>query len=397
MKRFPLILGFVTVAIALGVWLFPPGDGPAPRFVPGAPANIPQFQWNHYNWSDDAPFQNGRMWVWLVSTGAVHTYVLDLNRRVVEGQLVNTGPPVLWTRDGSKLLCSRAEAPGNSPKERLLLFLSKVTGRPPPWFNRIETFWLLDRKSNSAKRLGSVSQASGGGSSWHPCPDFSSGYTVPSTARGTLLVLCNLEKQTFQSFNIDGFPTGWWDERHIMIRSPGGEFSLLNVARRETRLLFGTNQVMNLLSDIGLTNGPSTLGARTSWNGADYDFYFGPVTHIAGLTNEPSFLLKADKENNALRLVSSEFQYRWGASFDVTGTRYLFQGEQGGPGKGGDGGVYLRDLNEGTVATLVPPDYGGQYAIPRFYSNEVIFFRNRVLHRVSQDGGSIEPLLSPTK
>jgi hypothetical protein len=78
---------------------------------------------------------------------------------------------------------------------------------------------------------------------------------------------------------------------------------------------------------------------------------------------------------------------------DNTGTHYLYDGEPGAPGQRGNGGVYLRDLTNHSTFTVVPPDNKGQYAIPRFYGNEVIYFRNRVLHRIRLDGSEDEPLL----
>ncbi len=56
---------------------------------------------------------------------------------------------------------------------------------------------------------------------------------------------------------------------------------------------------------------------------------------------------------------------------------HLYQGEAGRPGSGGDGAVYLRSLTNNTTLTVVPPDNKGQYAIPRFYHEEVIYFETK--------------------
>ena len=71
---------------------------------------------------------------------------------------------------------------------------------------------------------------------------------------------------------------------------------------------------------------------------------------------------------------------------------FVYQGESGAPGSGGNGAVYLRDLSDNSVHTLVPPNNKGQYAIPRFYGDEVIYFRDRVIWRIGLDGSNNVPL-----
>lgn len=113
---------------------------------------------------------------------------------------------------------------------------------------------------------------------------------------------------------------------------------------------------------------------------------------------KPTFLLKAERTSPTptLKLINSEFQFEWGGRLDAQVTHFLYQGESGAPGNGGNGAVYLRDLADNSVRTLVPPDNKGQYSIPRFYRDEVIYYRNRVLWRIGLDGSSNVPLFSPT-
>ena len=106
-----------------------------------------------------------------------------------------------------------------------------------------------------------------------------------------------------------------------------------------------------------------------------------------------SFLARADRAGPALTLLYRHFEFHWGGHLDSTATHYLYQGESGAPGEGGDGAVYLRDLTTGETATVVPPDNKGQYAIPRFYGNDVIYFRDRLLRRVGLNASNDAPLL----
>jgi hypothetical protein len=95
-----------------------------------------------------------------------------------------------------------------------------------------------------------------------------------------------------------------------------------------------------------------------------------------------------------LKFLYRDFKFQWGGHLDETATHYLYQGESGKPGNGGDGAVYVRNLANGTESTVVPPDNKGQYAIPRFYGEEVIYFRNRLMQRVRLDGSNDVPVLT---
>ena len=48
--------------------------------------------------------------------------------------------------------------------------------------------------------------------------------------------------------------------------------------------------------------------------------------------------------------------------------------------------MYVRNVADGKSVTVVPPDNGGQYAIPRIYGDEVVYFSKRALYRTGLDG-----------
>lgn len=348
-----------------------------------------------YDWLADDPFAGGKVWLWTYTPGRPgRNYLYDLQHQAILGELVHGGLPVLSSRDGSLVLCQGRDAFVASLKEKTFGVINKVLGGRLPEPDRSETFWFLDVRHNSATMQGAVLQIPGGGSGWRPSPGFRYGYTHPTFGYGRWFFLCDLEAKTFKKIPIAGEKLiGWWDEQHILVNNGVNEFSLLDVATQRRRALFSAASVTSFLAEAGLTNDPAGLGAFANWNGREYDFYFGPENSIRGLKNPDAYLLKADRAGPALKVQYRNFQFRWGGHLDHAGTHYLYQGEKGAPGTGGDGSVYLEDLTNGTTTLVVPPDNKGQYSIPRFYGNEVIYFQNRLLWRIQINSSNSTPLL----
>lgn len=387
-----LICAFFVTVLLIFI-LFGNGSEPtAPRFVAGTPASLPAFTTDHYDWGGDVPFEGGKMWLWTAGTD-YHAYLYDLHKRVIVGELVNGSTPELVNSDNSKIMCQGPDAPGVSLKERLLEFARKMSGGKIKGGKRTETFWVLDVRSNSARRIGAVSQFQGTGSRWRRSPNARYGYTTPTGAGGRSLFLCDLSTGSGRNIPIHGQTKGWWSEREVMVQTGTNSFELLDVETQTNRTLFTPKYINDFLTDADLKT-PCALEAVAIWNGHGYDFYFSEKEHIHGLSGTNSFLLKAERAGPALKLLSRDFKFQWGVYLDSAATRYLYEGESGKPGNGGNGAVYLRSLTNGTTITVVPPDSRGQYAIPRFYGDEVIYFHNRLLQRVRLDGSNSEPILT---
>ena len=384
MRRVAIVIatGFVVLLMAIVV-LSRGGTGlGGPRFVPGAPTSLPPFTSDHYNWIADAPFQGGKIWIWTAAGTNVHVYLYDLERRVVLGELINGSVPEVWRPDSSRLICQGQDT---SPKARLFELLRKLfRGKIAPFGNRTESFWMVGLRNNSATRLGAISQFQGAGSRWHAAPGSRYGYTQPTAARNGAIFLCDLDTGVARNIPISGSPKGWWNDREILVERGTNDFALLDVTTQTLRTLFGPSDISAFLTAADLTN--ALLDTFANWNGNEYDFYFGERANINGLGATNAFLLKAERQGPTLRLLYRDFRFQWGGHLDSTATHYLYQGESGQPGHSGNGAVYLRDLTNGITVMVVPPDNKGQYAIPRFYGAEVIYFRNRLLYRRGLDG-----------
>jgi hypothetical protein len=393
-KRFviPAVLCLFLIAVIL-TGMF--GSNPAPHFVPVQTQPTGPFRAMHYNWHDVAPVQSGRVWFWTVpATTNVRTrhFLYDLKSSRVIGELLN-GAPLFSNSDQTKLLCEDYSAT-ESLKWKLIQWLGKFSfgnglrGK----LNYQQAFWVLDLRNNSAVRVGKVTQAVGSGSSFIPSPGFRFGYNEPSTARNGELFLCDLESNVFTKIKIDGEPLGWWDGENILFKDKSDNFSLFDVTTHTARTAFAATVIATRLRELGLPDDPLPLGitAFCHWNGHDNDILF---TEYKAKNSGRSFLLKADRKDLTLKLLYKEFQFQWLGHLDADCTHYLYEGESGKPGQGGNGAVYLRNLLNDATMTLVEPDNRGQYSLASFWDDGVVYSRNRLLWRVDLNGSNNVPLI----
>ena len=395
-SRVRIILAVSPFLAAVVILLLLPAkpDPKSLRFVAGRPSAIGAYSGIGYEWPGLAPFAGGKVWIWTASSATnAHHYLYDLNSREVSGELLNGGP-IFFNQDHSKLFCGGRGSLMMTFKERIVGWIQKLwPGKTGLKANRGEAFWILDLRDNSAKRIGEFSQLPGAGSTWRPSPTFRFGYNVPTAAPQGAFYLCDLERALFRKLQFDGKPQGWWDPQNILFKDSANNFVLLDVCSDKTNTLFTAEALAQSLQDLGLPNDPAPIGAFAHWNGRDYDTYFALASSIQ---RGKSFLLRADKTGPALKLVCRDFEFKWLGRLDEAGTRYLYDGESGQPDRGGNGGVFLRSLTNNTSRTVVEPDNGGQYAIARFYGDDIIYFRNRLLWRLAPGETNSTQLLPPT-
>ena len=391
MKRVAILMGSAFAAIVLLLFLTR-GRPIVPRFVPGPPASIPAFTWDHYDWGADVPFNDGKIWMWTAGPGRTnnHEYLFDLQRNVIVGELLNAGNPEFWCPTNSRLLVQGPDSPATSLKFKLLALFSRLGGGGTA--TRPECFWILDTRDNSARRVEEIEQFTGSGSNWASSPGGRFGYTVPTTAFGAWFLLCDLEQRAASRIQLRASLHGWWNDHEILIEKATNSFELFDIGTQTSRALFSPATISNFMAGMDLTNPPAGLGVFHNWNRREYDFFFGPKGETSGIQGTEAFLLKADKSVPSLELLYPNFKFRWLSRLDPDATHYVYGGEAGAPGKGGDGSVHLLNLTNNTTLTLVPPD-SSRYAIPRFFGDEVIYFKKQVLYRIKLNGSNDVTLL----
>jgi hypothetical protein len=391
LRIFGVVIGGLLVVLALVFWLAP--DPNAPKFVALTQQPTGHYIQTSWDWGGAIPVRDGKMWVYATSsTTNQRCFLYDLDSGLVKGELLR-GSPVFGNAEGTKLLC-HGYGLGNSLRRRLTAWLQTVQsarGLVKKLHNE-ETFWVLDLRDNSAMQVGHVFQNVGFGSSFVPSPSGRYGFNKPTAnSDKPEFVVCDLESNRFFTVQLAGDLRGWWDEQHILVKEPQKDFVLFDVVTRQTNELFSVETISNLLTKLNLPGNAAELSTWSWWNGRDYNFIFAAAKERNW---GRSFVLRAEHSNPELRPFSSDFKFQWLGRFDADGTHYVYPGESGPPGRGGDGGVYLRNLTNNTTVTLVAPDNGGQYSLPRFFGDGVIYSSNGLLWRVGLNGSNNVPLLN---
>lgn len=394
MRRLGLIVAAGLVLLFLVALFWPtPANRYQPCYLPGRAPATNHFTSVDYGWLTARPFENDRVWIVGRENQTNYSFLqYDLRERRVLGKLADAWVE-LANGDGTKLLVVGPDAPAVTFKFRLLQLLQKISGgKITPNADRTESFWVLNLTNNATRRVGAVTQFAGTGSRWCTSPNLRYGATMPTTEFDRAFVLFDFATDTFARIPCAGYLCGWWDDQNVILQTAGRDYLLVNVARPQTNLLFSAATLRQTLEQFQLPSDPTNVQPFAHWTGTNYDLYFAEMLYEH--EGKRCFLLKADRTTSppTLQLVAREFQFRWGGQFNARATHYVYQGESGAVGRGGNGAVLLRDLRDSSERTLVPPDDRGQYAIPRFYGDEIIYFRDRQLWRIGLDGSNNTPL-----
>jgi hypothetical protein len=396
MKRMRLIIPVVVCLLLLGTiaaGLFG-GNPRAPRFVPVQTQPTGPYKQMHYGWGEFAPVRDSKVWFWTVpamTNGHIQHFLYDLKNRRVTGELLHANP-VFANGDHTKLLCEGdgffAGLKWNLIRWAQKFPFGKTLSQKVNYYD--EVFWILDLRNNAAVKIGKISQFTGTGSYFIPSPGFRFGYNRPSVNPGFDVVVCDLESNRFSKAKIGGEPLGWWDEKNILFKDKANNFGLFDVVTGAGTNLFDSQTIAERLRGLGLSADTSDIIVFRHFNGHGNDIL---LTLESQENWGQSFLVEVDQTDLSLKLLYRDFRFQWGGHLDSDRTHYVYEGESGQPGKGGNGGVYLRNLTNNTTVTLVEPDNGGQYSLARFCDDGVIYWRKKLLWRVDLNGSNNAPLI----
>lgn len=217
-----------------------------------------------------------KVWIFGRRNGTNHFNCLyDLRERMILGELHNGGMRLV-NGDGTKLLVVGEDSPATNLKKKLLNLLQRISGgKFKPNVNRTESFWVLNLRDNSTKRVGAVSQYAGTGSRWYTSPGLRYGCTSPSTENGAAFVLFDFDNEGFTRVSVGGRIRGWWDDQNILLQSANHDFVLYDVVKQRTNVLFSAESIQQTLAQSNLPRDPAgEVDSFANWNGVAYDFYF---------------------------------------------------------------------------------------------------------------------------
>jgi hypothetical protein len=218
-----------------------------------------------YDWGSAIPVRDGKLWIWATSSPTNrHCYLYDANQRKVTGEFLHTAP-VMFNAGTTRLLCLGSSL-GGSLKFKLARWLekSRLTAGLAKKINYEETFWVLDLRDNSSRRLGSLSQNMGYGSYFIPSPSGRFGYNKPSTSWGnSQFFVCDIESNLFTGLKYNVEIGGWWDDQHLLARDSHYNFVLFDIATRATTTLLSAGVISNTLAGLDLPSDPRNVSAYT--------------------------------------------------------------------------------------------------------------------------------------
>lgn len=391
MKRKVIIAGVILLClVALGFFFLAQSNPNAPKFIPAAPdfklGPAPRIS---YHFLDPRPFEGGVMWVSVVRNKKFQWYLFDIDQKKVLGELVN-GWPESGKAGHAKVILN---SPNASVKQQLAKMVETVTrGKVKLSRNWIESFQILDLDKNTTKELGSVSHLQGTGSSWVSSPAFRRAFIRPTA--GSDVFVCDLEAGSMEKVSLSGITSGWWDDIHLLFTTTTHDLALFDVVTEQTSPLLRADEIETFLKESNVSTNVTRdrLKPFAMWDGKNYQFYFTD-THNRWLATN-SILAKIEKSSGKLKMISPHFKFEWSDHFDPSGRYYLYSGRDK---KNGDkiGAVFVRDLATDTTRTLVEDCNNGQFSLPHWYKDTVIYIRSNVLWQITLTETNATQLFPP--
>ena len=365
MKRL-LIIVLLVWAVIVGWLVLSPAPN-APQFKAVGAAQLPSYQTLYYNFLQERPFNGGKMWLSLFDGTNYAWYLYDIEQRKMLGEL-RGGWPAFSDNDHSQVFCATAEKHTPVVDRIFRLFTSGAVRT-----ENIETFWLLDLRRNSVKRLGEMRHSAGASSFAKPSPDFRFAFSqiMPPPQKGPNMYLFDLERKSSRSVKIDGWTPGWWDDERLLFQDGTNDFYLCHVPSGRISPLLQRANILAFLNRHGIDH-KGALTMFSSWNGNENVFYVtdGYQKWLAA----DSVLIRVERPDARLTLLSPNFKFEWSDHFDHSQRYYLYSGRE--TNQGSDG-VFLRDLRTQTETTLVAPNGERYFSVPNFYGDKVIYVRRR--------------------
>jgi hypothetical protein len=312
----------------------------------------------------------------------------QINERTVMGEITNGWP--LLAVDRSTLLCSQSLAPQRSVAAIWQQLVGLLSSRPRVSGSDPQRYFLLNLEKDTALEMGVLPQHPS--SIVQPSPDLRFAYVFSIGGGPAPQVQCfDFKRGEIRELYIKGWPAGWWDQTNLLVTTTNNDFVLYDVTTRKMTPLISSSNLATFLKEHDITEDPTKARPFFQWNGQENEFYLTDT--YKKWSADESYLIKVERSDARLTLLSTKFKFEWSDQFDQTGRYYAYSGRDSG--KASDG-VFVRDLQTGTSQIAVAPTKNTSFSIPRFYGDWIIYSRSNRLWKINVDGTENQLLFPPS-
>src|SRR5689334_9721395 len=125
----------------------------------------------------------------------------------------------------------------------------------------------------------------------------------------TEVYLLELQHPSIRRFDVPGWPCDWWDTNRILLQTTNRDFVLYDVRKRAMAPFIGLGKVAAFLQEMGVSGSSTQIGAFAIWNGRENNFYLTDT--VKKWQADESFLIKVERPDGKLNLVSPRFKFEW--------------------------------------------------------------------------------------
>ncbi len=311
-------------------------------------------------------------------------FLYDGKERRLTGEIAD-GVPQFVVGDPPQIVCAQQVVTIGERFQRIIQTIARRWFKvvpPAPW--RLGPpaalrYWLIDTTRNSAKVIGTLP---GYASFCLPSPD--SRYAINLTVRSNIIVHClDLKRCTVTRLNTTAIPVTWWDNQRILLQTTNPRLELLDVVSGETSPFLSAKQIADFYQANSLPDRPMVYHFTATRNRGGSDVYIK-------IPNDWC-LLKLERPDGKLKLIARGAAAEPEGQIDRTGRYLLFESTYASR----MGGVYLRDLQDGSERVLVRPASAKASSQPSYCGDGVVYVRSNAVWRVSLDGSNNSQLFPP--
>jgi len=335
----------------------------------------------YFDLSSFNPFVGGKTWIHYnmqASTGHPSSLLYDIDSMKIQGSVEGAWPESFYEGKQRTLCVLREFSDTKTLLDRARSFLEGL-GLPFGGGKQDRVYFYVLGPGQAPIHLGMAHERKGAGNNGQPAPD-GRFYRVQTTCDEHLIV--DLDSLSFERIQpAKDWQGGWWSRSEILYMNLRGDLEIYDANRKRYETVMAFPDIEKFISENGLRLGfGGQYALLPAWGQEEDQFYLASNQYL----QKPDWLVKLDKEERRLVLVSRSFPFARLGRFNYEGTHYVFSGETE---TDDSSAVYLFDLGASQFTTLVQGTKSARYySLPDFYQNEIIYKQDDTLWASNFDG-----------